>query len=222
MISEKMSITGKMTATVFCLTKLGLMMFNALEKKYKDDYNNPEYKSAKDRICRKYSEIKRRPQKWWQRLFNIPGDLMISINHNIVTNEGDDLVADIMQETPVKTKVDNTNGKVTVGIGWTGTTPKTNETVNTPAGGIPTKGMEATYPKTKGAFGATDGNVTQYKTLYTAGLLTGDPVVDEAALGNHATPASGDLLAYAEVSPTATKGATDTLRIDWEITFLGA
>ncbi len=145
----------------------------------------------------KDGNIKRRPQKWWQSLFNIPGDLMISVNHNIVTDEGDALIADIMSETPAKTKVDNSNGYITVGTGWTGTTPKANEVVNTPAGGSPTKGMEATYPKLKGAFGAANDNVTQYRCIYTAGLLTGSPVVDEAALGNNATPASGDLLAYA-------------------------
>lgn len=145
-----------------------------------------------------------------------------SINHNIVTNQGDALIADLMAETPARTKVDNTDGYITVGTGWTGITPKTNEAVNTPSAGSPTKGMEATYPKLKGAFGAADDNVVQYRCIYTAGLLTGSPVINEAGLGNNAAEGAGDNLAYAEVSPTATIGASDTLQIDWELTVLGA
>ncbi len=144
------------------------------------------------------------------------------VNHNIVTNQGDALIADLMQETPAQTKVDNTNGYMTVGTGWTGTTPKQNEAVNTPAAGAPTKGMEATYPILKGAFGAADDNVVQYRSLYTAGLVTGSPTLDEVGLGNNSTEASGDNLAYTELTPNVILTPTDTLQIDWEITLLGA
>lgn len=163
--------------------------------------------------------IKRRPQNLIQRLLGLQGSPMISVNHNIVTDEGDALIADIMSQTPARTKVDNTNGHIQVGTGWTGTTPKGNAGVNTITGSAEV--MDATYPKQKGAFGAANDNVTQYRATFEAGDLnvTG---IDEAALVNHATPASADCLAYAEITPAVDVTTADTLQVDWEITFLGA
>src|SRR3990172_6488793 len=164
-------------------------------------------------------EIKRRPQNWFQKLFGLVGSPMISVNHNIVTDEGDAMIADIMSETPARVKVDGTNGYIQVGTGWTGTTPKANTVLNTPTGS--TELMDSTYPKQKGAFGAANDNVTQYRVTFEAGDLNA-PGIDEAALFNNATPASADLLAYAEITPTVDVTTSDTLQVDWEITYLGA
>jgi hypothetical protein len=164
-------------------------------------------------------KIKRREPNWWQKLFGLPGNLMISVNHNIITNQGDALIADALANTPARTKVDNTNGYITVGTGWTGTSPKTNEAVNTPTGSP--KGMEATYPKLKGTWGNTDDNVTQYRCLFTAGDLNASGI-DEAGLGNNSVEASGDNLAYAQITPSVNVTSVDTLQIDWEITALGS
>jgi len=143
----------------------------------------------------------------------------MAINHNIVTDEGDALIADIMSQTPARTKVDNTNGYVDVGTGWTGTSPKTNTGVNTFTGSPEV--MDATYPKLKGAFGAANDNVTQYRATYEAGDLniTG---IDEAALINNAVRASADCLAYGQITPEVNVGTSDTLQVDWELTFLGS
>ena len=62
--------------------------------------------------------------------------------------------------------------------------------------------------------------VIQYRVVFEAGDLSA--TIDEAGLGNNATEASGDNLAYAEVSPNAVVSASDTLQVDWEITPLGA
>ena len=140
-------------------------------------------------------------------------------NHNIVTDEGDALIADLMSDSPARTKVDNTNGHIQVGTGWTGTTPKGNEGVNT-ATGSP-KGMSAGYPQLKGSFGATDDNVVQYRALFAAGDLNATGI-DEAAILNHATPGSADCLAYAEIDPAVDVTTSDSLQVDWEITILGA
>ncbi len=163
--------------------------------------------------------IKRRPQNFFQKLFSLPGSLIVVVNHNIVTDEGDALVADIMSQTPARTKVDNTNGYIQVGTGWTGTTPKANTVLNTPSGNPEV--MDATYPKQKGSFGAANDNVTQYRSTFEAGDLnvTG---IDEVGLGNNSAPASWDLLAYAQVTPTVDVATTDTLQVDWEISYLGA
>ena len=139
-------------------------------------------------------------------------------NHNIVTDEGDALIADLMSDSPARTKVDNTNGHIQVGTGWTGTTPKANEVVNT-ATGTP-KVMSAGYPQLKGSFGAADDNVVQYRALFAAGDLDATGI-DEAALLNHATPASADCQAYAQITPAVDVTTSDSLQVDWELTILG-
>lgn len=141
------------------------------------------------------------------------------VNTNIVTDQGDALIADLMQETPAQTKVDNTNGHITVGTGWTGTTPKQNDAVNTPTGSPEV--MDATYPKTKGTFGNADDNVVQYRSTFEAGDLD-ENGIDEAGLGNNAVEASGDNLGYGEISPAVDVSTSDTLQVDWELTILGA
>ena len=163
--------------------------------------------------------VKRRPQNWLQKLFGLPGSRMRMVNHNIVTDEGDALVADLMSMTPARTKVDNTNGYIQVGTGYTGTGIKQATGVITITGTAEV--MDATYPKQKGAFGAASDNVTQYRSTFEAGDLniTG---IDEVALVNNVTPASADCLAYAQVTPTVDVASTDTLQVDWEISYLGA
>ena len=161
----------------------------------------------------------------WARGFIRLGEIgemlryQVSVNHNIVTNEGDAMIADLMSETPARTKVDNTNGHIQVGTGWTGTTPKANAVCNT-ATGAPDP-MDATYPKQKGAFAAADDNVTQYRSTFAAGTLN-ETGIDEAALLNHLTPASADCLAYGQITPAVNVTAADTLQMDWELTFTGA
>ena len=204
MIKDRVPSLDKVTATVIGLNEKGLKELDKLKSQIKDP-RDPVFIQRVKKLNDKYGYIK-----------------SVSVNHNIVTNEGDALIADLLAETPARQKLDNSNANITVGTGWTGSSPKTNEAVNTPAGGSPTKGMEATYPKLKGTWGNADDNVTQYRCIFTAGLLTGSPVIDEAGLGNNATEASGDNLAYAEISPTATIGASDTLQVDWELTFVGA
>jgi hypothetical protein len=164
-------------------------------------------------------DIKLREPNLFQRLLGLPGSKMVSTNHNIVTDEGDAMVADIMSQTPARTKVDNTNGYVSVGTGWTGTTPKANQTCNT-ATGTP-KVMSATYPKQKGTFAAANDNVTQYRCLFAAGDLNATGI-NEAALLNNVTPASADCLAYAQITPAVNMTASDTLQVDWELTYLGS
>lgn len=134
-------------------------------------------------------------------------------NHNIVTNNGDALIADLMANTPTQTKVDNANGVIGVGTGFTAEAKTVNALVTQT--GI-NEAMDAGYPQLKGAYGAADDNVTQYRATFEAGDLN-DTGIDEAALGN-----GTDLLAYAEINPAVNVGTSDTLQIDWELTFLGA
>lgn len=161
--------------------------------------------------------VKRHPRNFIQKMLGLPGCRMISVNHNIVTDEGDALIADLMATTPARTKLDNSNGFIAVGTGWTGTTPKANTDVNTPVGSR--EPMDATYPKVKGAFGAANDNVVQYRATFEAGDLNNNGI-DEAALMSGSS--GGDCLAYAQITPEVNVTTADTLQVDWEITFLGS
>jgi len=231
MFKDRAKITGKVTATVFTMDQEGLDKIQALKKKYPDGKKDSRYGIELNEIVVKHGERKRRGH-WnlktlWSAIKTTHGQIKeirqilayeMVINHNIVTDQGDAMIADLMAETPAKTKVDNTNGYIQVGTGWTGTTPKANETCNT---GVAVEVMDATYPKLKGTFGNANDNVTQYRATFEAGEAEATDL-DEAALLNHETPASADCLAYAELDPTTTVGASDTLQVDWEITVTGA
>ena len=236
MIEDKSGIKGKVTAKVISLDPIGLEQLEQLREQYKDEPSRkkiPAYIEARDAIYTEHGFQKKRTT--WNLTvllasiqcalrFNFEEALNVlrfemGVNHNIVTDQGDALVADLMSETPTQTKVDNTNGHIAVGTGWTGVTPKQNEVVNTPTGSPEV--MDATYPKQKGAFGVADDNVTQYRATFEAGDLN-QVGIDEAGLGNNAVEASGDNLAYGEITPAVDVGSSDTLQVDWELTFLGS
>lgn len=147
------------------------------------------------------------------RIFDREYLKQLVVNHNIVTNRGDAMIADLMAETPAQTKVNNTSGVIGVGTGFTAAA-KTVTALVTQSG--VNDAMDATYPKLKGAFDATDDNVVQYRATFAAGTLNVSGI-DEAALGNGTY-----LLAYAEVSPNVNMTTADTLQVDWELTILGS
>jgi hypothetical protein len=159
-------------------------------------------------------------QELGEKLLGIPvsGRPMIAINHNIVTDEGDALIADHMTETDARTLVDNTNGHIEVGTGFT-SEAKSTLSCATPTGSPEV--MDATYPKLKGAFGAADDNVAQYRATFEAGDLN-QTGIDEACLLNNSVATAGDALAYAQISPAVNVTTADTLQVDWELTFTGS
>ena len=157
--------------------------------------------------------IKRHKPNWLRKLLGLPGKLMISVNHNIVTNEGDALIADLLQNTPERTKVDNANGVIGVGTGFTAEN-KTSDALVSQSGSD--EGMDTGYPQTKGDWAAADDNVIVYVATFEAGDLNATGI-DEALLGN-----GTDTLAYAEISPAVDVSSSDTLEVTWEITLLGS
>ena len=203
MLKDKARIKGKITATVIRLDKEGLKLFAVLRKKYGTDRkSNPTYISERENIYKEHGKI-----------------MSMSTTHNIVTDEGDALVADLMANTPAKTKVDNTNGHIEVGTGWTGSGTKQNTSCNTPTGNP--EPMDATYPILKGTWGNTDDNVVRYQVVFEAGDLSANGI-NEAALLNNASAASADCLGYGQLDPVADMTIADSLKIEWELTTLGA
>jgi len=67
----------------------------------------------------KDGKLKRRSPGLLRRLLGLKGKFMIQEFHNIVTREGDALIADALLDTPTRTKVTSSNGFLQVGTGWT-------------------------------------------------------------------------------------------------------
>ena len=155
---------------------------------------------------------------FWRRLLNLPERPMIFKHHNTITNQGDGMIADLMISNPTLTKVDATNGYMLVGTGWTGSTPKSNTTVNTATGTY--KKLDTGFPKIKGTFGATNGNVVLYRASFAAGDLNANGI-NEVALMNGNT-AAAKCLAYAQITPSVNVTSADSLQIDWQITVSGS
>lgn len=163
-------------------------------------------------------KIKRHEPGLIRRFFGLPGRPMISRHHNTVTRQGEGLIADLLLGSPTQTKVTSANGFIQLGTGWTGNSPKANTRCNTPTGSM--EALDANYPATGAAFGATGDNVLRYRASFEAGKLNAVGI-NEACLLNGNT-AGAVSLAYAQVSPAATVTNVDTLQIDWEITFTGS
>jgi len=158
-------------------------------------------------------EIKRFEPRWWEKFLGLPGRKMQMTNHNIVTSEGDALIADLLQNTPERTKVDTANGKIGVGTGFV-SEGKAVDALVTQTG--LDEEMDTGYPQTKGDWAAADDGIVQYRSTFEAGDLN-DTGIDEALLGN-----GTDTLAYAQITPAVDVGSSDTLQVDWELTILGA
>jgi hypothetical protein len=169
------------------------------------------------RVLDRDGKVKRRPPNWFRRLLGIPGKLCERRHHNIVTREGDALIADALMASPAKTKVSSSAGYIQVGTGWTGNGTKTNTRCNTATGSM--KALDTGYPTLKAAWGSTGDTTLTYRATFAAGTLNANGINEACLLNGNATGAIS--LAYAQVTPAVNVTTSDTLQILWEITILG-
>jgi hypothetical protein len=169
------------------------------------------------RVLDREGNVKRRPQTWFRRLFHIPGRLMEQRFHNIVTREGDALIADALLASPNKAKVTSASGYIQVGTGWTGNSTKTNTRCNTATGSM--RPLDSGFPVLKAAWGSTGDTTVTYRATFIAGALNANGI-NEACLLN-GNSGSANCLAYAQITPAVNVTSSDTLQILWEITILG-
>jgi hypothetical protein len=162
-------------------------------------------------------KLKRKSPGFFRRLFGLRGKFLVQEKHNIVTREGDALIADALLVSPVKTKVSSSSGFIQVGTGWTGNSTKSNTRCNTPTGNM--KALDANYPALTAAWGNTGDTTLIYRTTFEAGALNANGI-NEACLLNGNDQAA-NCLAYAQITPSVNVTASDTLQILWEITILG-
>jgi hypothetical protein len=169
------------------------------------------------RVLDKDGNVKRRRPDLFRRLFRIPGRLCEQRFHNIVTREGDALIADALLASPVKTKVTSSSGYIQVGTGWTGNSTKTNTRCNTSTGSM--KALDSGYPALKAAWGNTGDTTITYRATFAAGALNANGINEACLLNGNDSPAL--CLAYAQINPAVNVTSSDTLQILWEITMLG-
>jgi hypothetical protein len=137
--------------------------------------------------------------------------------HNIVTREGDALIADALLASPAKTKVTSSAGYIQVGTGWTGNSTKTNTRCNTATGSM--KLLDSGYPALKAAWGSTGDTTLTSRATFAAGTLSANGINEACLLNGNSTSAIS--LAYAQINPSVNVTTSDTLQILWEITILG-
>jgi hypothetical protein len=169
------------------------------------------------RVLDREGKVKRRAPGWFRRLLGMAGRKMEYRHHNIVTREGDALIADSLLASPTKTKVTSAAGYIQVGTGWTGNSTKTNTRCNTATGTM--KLLDSGYPALKAAWGSTGDTTITYRVTFAAGALSANGI-NEACLLN-GNGGSANCLAYAQISPSVNVTASDTLQVLWEITILG-
>jgi hypothetical protein len=161
--------------------------------------------------------VKRREPGWFGRLFGLRGRLMEYRRHNIVTREGDALIADSLLASPKKTKVSSSSGYIQVGTGWTGNSTKANTRCNAATGAM--KALDSGYPALVAAWGSTGDTTLTYRATFSAGLLNVNNVNEACLLNGNST--SANCLAYAQINPSVNVTSADTLQVLWEITILG-
>jgi hypothetical protein len=169
------------------------------------------------RVLDRDGRVKRRAPNWFRRLLHLPGQLYEQRFHNIVTREGDALIADALLASPTKTKVTSSSGYIQAGTGWTGNSAKTNTRCNTPTGTM--QALDDDYPALKAAGGSTGDTTVTYRATFAAGSLNANGINEACLLNGNDTPA--DCLAYAQISPAVNVTSSDTLQVVWEITILG-
>jgi len=169
------------------------------------------------RVLDKDGNVKRRTPGWLGRLFKLPGRLMEFRHHNIVTREGDALIADALLASPLRTKVTSTSGFIQVGTGWTGNSVKTNTRCNTTTGSM--GALDSGFPVLKATWGNAGDTTVTYRATFAASVLNANGI-NEACLLNGNT-AGANCLAYAQITPSVNVTASDTLQVVWEITILG-
>jgi hypothetical protein len=168
------------------------------------------------RVLDRDGNIKRRSPGWFGRLLRLRGPCE-QRHHNIVTREGDALIADALLASPNKGKVTSASGYIQVGTGWTGNSTKTNTRCNTATGSM--KLLDSGYPALKAAWGSTGDTTITYRATFAAGSLAANGI-NEACLLN-GNSGSANCLAYAQITPAVNVTSSDTLQILWEITILG-
>jgi len=165
----------------------------------------------------KNGKVKRRSPGFLRRLFGLQGKFLVQEKHNIVTREGDALIADALLVSPTRAKVSSSSGYIQVGTGWTGNSTKTNTRCNTPTGAM--KALDNGFPVLNAAWGNNGDTTLTYRTTFEPGTLNANGINEACLLNGNGNGAN--CLAYAQIIPSVNVASGDTMQAVWEITILG-
>jgi hypothetical protein len=165
------------------------------------------------RVLGKDGNVKRRHPGWFRRLLKLQGRLMVSCHHNIITRQGDALIADALLASPRKVKLTSDNGIISVGNGWNGEDIKNSNGCNYQKGAA---ALDYGYPMLKNEWGNAGDTTVIYRGTIPGKNLGNVKGLNEASLRTGAT-LSHNTLAYAEITPPLNVTADDTLQVIWEI-----
>ena len=169
------------------------------------------------RVLDNDGNVKRYKPGFIRRILGLQGRQIVIRRHNIVTREGDALIADALLASPTKPKVTSASGFIQIGTGWTGNSTKQNTRCNTPTGSM--KELDAGFPALQGTFGNNGDTTLTYKATFSAGTLSANGINEACLLNGNGSGAN--CLAYAQITPSVNVTASDTLQVVWEITILG-
>ena len=134
--------------------------------------------------------------------------------HNVITTQGLGYLADLMSNSPTKTKFTTTSSYIVLGTGYASvSSPSAQTWVYTPTGSP--QAMQSGYPMTQSSF---PSPVVVYSALFSAGSLNASGI-NECALVNNPVSGAGVCLAYAQISPSQTINSSSSMQITWQITF---
>ena len=163
-------------------------------------------------------KLKRRSPGFLRRLLGLQGKFMVIEFSNIITREGDALIADALLVAPTRTKVSSSSGFIQLGTGWTNTGSKKNFTrCSTPTGAMRT--LDSGFPLLKASWGNAGDTTVTYKATFEAGMLNANNINEACLLNGNST--ASNCLAYAQITPPVNVTENDTLQVIWEITVQG-
>jgi len=169
------------------------------------------------RVLDEKGRVKEFRRSLLRRMLRLPARRMEFRRHNIITRQGDALLADWAAPVPAKIKITSSTGYMQVGTGWSGVGAKDNSRCNTPVGAMEV--MDSTYPKLQAFWGNPGDTTLLYRVTFESGDLNVVGLNEVALLNGNS--AAAFCLAYAQIYPPVTVYTTDTLQVDWSITFNG-
>jgi len=160
---------------------------------------------------------RRQPPGPVRRLLGLPGKVIEQVRHNVITRQGEAIIADALLGTPRQKRVNSVSGYIQVGTGWTGQRERETYRCVRPVGAP--RIIDHWWPHLKAKFGETGDATVVYRATFPSGALVATGV-NEACLLN-GDGGSARCLAYARIAPPVDVMAGDLLQILWEVTIVG-
>jgi hypothetical protein len=172
------------------------------------------------RVCDEFGVVKRKAPNFFQRLLGLPGKVMQSVHHNVVTRQGEAIIVDAMDSFPELVKPERDSGYMQIGLGWNGKNTKHQKRCNKP---IAIKELYTSptvwYYLDDEDDDGEEPNLIRYRATFKQGELIANGINECCILNGNDDEALS--FAYAQITPALNVAKNDMLDIVWEIQVLG-